>query len=37
MKTVHDFKEYQIIDMASGMKLESWNGIEYYICDQFRR
>ena len=27
MKTVHDFKEYQIIDMASGMKLENWNGV----------
>ena len=27
MKTVDDFKEYQILDMASGMKLESWDGI----------
>ena len=28
MKTVDDFKEYQILDMADGMKLESWNGIK---------
>lgn len=28
MKTVEDFKEYQILDMANGMKLESWNGIK---------
>ena len=28
MKTVNDFKEYQILDMALGMKLESWNGIK---------
>ncbi len=27
MKTVDDFKEYQILDMADGMKLESWNKI----------
>ena len=27
MKTVNDFKEYQILDMADGMKLENWNGI----------
>lgn len=25
MKTVNDFKDYQIIDMANGMKLECWN------------
>lgn len=28
MKTVKDFKEYQIIDMADGMKLETWNNIK---------
>ena len=28
MKTVKDFKEYQIIDMADGMKLEIWNGVK---------
>lgn len=28
MKTVEDFKEYKIIDMASGMKLETWNTIK---------
>ena len=28
MKTVNDFKEYQILDMAEGMKLESWNGVK---------
>lgn len=27
MKLVHDFLEYQIIDMANGEKLEKWNGI----------
>lgn len=27
MNTVTDFKDYQILDMASGMKLETWNGI----------
>ena len=27
MKLVHDFKDYKIIDMASGLKLEDWNGI----------
>lgn len=26
MKLVHDFNEYQIIDMSDGMKLENWNG-----------
>lgn len=26
MKIVNDFKEYQILDMADGFKLESWNG-----------
>lgn len=28
MKLVTDFQEYQILDMADGMKLESWNGKE---------
>lgn len=28
MKLVKDFYEYQILDMADGMKLESWNGKE---------
>ena len=28
MKCVNDFKEYQLLDMANGMKLESWNGIK---------
>lgn len=28
MKLVSDFNEYQILDMADGMKLESWNGKE---------
>ncbi len=28
MKLVKDFNEYQILDMADGMKLESWNGKE---------
>lgn len=28
MKLVRDFYEYQIIDMADGMKLEDWNGKE---------
>ncbi len=28
MKTVNDFDEYKILDMANGMKLESWNGIK---------
>ena len=28
MKTVKDFKEYQIIDMADGMKLEIWNDVK---------
>jgi len=28
MKTVNDFDDYQILDMADGMKLESWNGKE---------
>lgn len=27
MKTVSDFKEYQILDMADGQKLESWNDV----------
>ena len=27
MKTVNDFKEYQILDMANGKKLESWNNV----------
>ncbi|MBQ6687191.1 MAG: class I SAM-dependent methyltransferase [Bacilli bacterium] len=28
MKTVKDFNEYQILDMANGMKLELWNGVK---------
>lgn len=28
MKVVNDFKEYQILDMSDGMKLESWACIE---------
>ena len=28
MKTVNDFKDYQIIDMADGMKLETWNNLK---------
>lgn len=28
MKVVHDFKEYQLLDMSNKMKLESWNGIK---------
>lgn len=28
MRCVDDFKEYQLLDMANGMKLESWNGIK---------
>ena len=28
MKTVSDFKEYQVIDMADGMKLELWNKVK---------
>ena len=28
MKCIDDFKEYQLLDMANGMKLESWNGIK---------
>lgn len=28
MKLVNDFKEYQILDMADGMKLELWNGVK---------
>lgn len=27
MKVVNDFLEYQILDMADGMKLEDWNGV----------
>lgn len=27
MKIVNDFKEYQILDMANGQKLENWNGV----------
>ena len=27
MRLVNDLKEYQILDMAHGEKLESWNGI----------
>ncbi len=28
MKTVADFNDYQILDMADGMKLEVWNGVK---------
>ena len=28
MKIVNDFKEYKILDMSEGMKLETWNGKE---------
>lgn len=28
MKIVNDFKEYKLLDMAEGMKLESWNGFK---------
>ena len=28
MKTVNDFNEYQILDMANGEKLELWNGVK---------
>ena len=28
MKIVNDFNDYQIMDMADGMKLEFWNGIK---------
>lgn len=28
MKTVNDFSDYQIMDMANGMKLESWNQVK---------
>ena len=28
MKSVSDFSQYKILDMADGMKLESWNGIK---------
>lgn len=28
MKLVNDFKEYEILDMADGMKLEMWNGVK---------
>ena len=28
MKSVTDFDDYKILDMADGMKLESWNGIK---------
>jgi 23S rRNA (cytosine1962-C5)-methyltransferase len=28
MKTVNDFNDYQILDMANGMKLEKWNQIK---------
>ena len=27
MKVVKDFTEYKILDMANGLKLESWNGV----------
>ena len=28
MKVINDFKEYQLLDMADGMKLELWNGFK---------
>ena len=28
MKIINDFKEYKLLDMAEGMKLESWNGFK---------
>ncbi|MCI8574933.1 MAG: methyltransferase [Bacilli bacterium] len=28
MKTVNDFYDYQILDMANGMKLENWNNVK---------
>ena len=28
MKIIKDFNEYKLLDMASGMKLELWNGIK---------
>jgi len=28
MKIIKDFKEYELLDMADGMKLEMWNGIK---------
>lgn len=28
MQYVNDFKEYKLLDMADGMKLESWNGVK---------
>ena len=28
MKTVNDFSNYQILDMANGMKLETWNQVK---------
>ena len=28
MKIINDFKEYQLLDMADGMKLEYWNGFK---------
>ena len=28
MKTINDFYEYQILDMANGEKLEIWNGVK---------
>ena len=28
MKVIKDFKEYKLLDMADGMKLESWNNVK---------
>ena len=28
MRVINDFKEYELLDMADGMKLEMWNGIK---------
>ena len=27
MKVIKDFEDYEILDMASGQKLERWNGV----------
>ena len=33
MKIVEDFKDYKLLDMNDGMKLEDWNGIKLYRPD----
>ena len=33
MKVVDDFKDYELIDMSNGMKLERWNNIYLYRPD----